>query len=101
MVIPAEDIKQGTGNFQFPFDRLVAIGISGKNDRFGFVIFRIESFFKKFRSMMLHHDFPLKVEPGTETPIFMRISCITIDTAVFTTLIWIDRAHKDRKSTRL
>ena len=87
-----QHFQDAAHDFSFALDRLVRVGIGSDRDHSRFVILRSEFFFQKLRRIGFGEQFRFEIETRREAEIGVGRPRKTVDAAVLTSPIGIDRA---------
>src|SRR5690606_35771414 len=90
MAIARKDLKQGTSNAQLTLQGLIAVGVARQHDRNCVPVGMKDELLQQLRRILFDDDLAFKIKACTETPVLVCIACITIDTAMLTSLIGIE-----------
>src|SRR4051812_28579565 len=86
-------------DLQLPFNGLITIGVAGKHDGLYFPALAHELFFHSPCSVWLRDDLSFKIEPGTEPPVFMCITGITVNASMLAALVRVHGIHSAQVGT--
>src|SRR5699024_11556964 len=77
-------VQAATGYFQFTFHRLIRVGYAAENNGLRLPLVGSKLCAELFRRIIFYHDPRLKIKSGRKAQVFVRGTCVAVNTAVLT-----------------